>query len=54
MMIGSDLQVKSYLARAKEHESKAAEREAMLTKANKTISNLEQEEAAIREQMLVP
>jgi hypothetical protein len=42
------------LARGKEHESKAAERDTMVTKLQKIISKLEWEEAVIRERMLVP
>jgi hypothetical protein len=49
-----DAQVKVHLARAKEHDRKAAERESLLTKANKIVNDLEREETAIREQMLVP
>ena len=54
MIIDGDRQVEAYLDRAKEHESKAAEYQATLTKTNKIVSNLEREESAIREQMLVP
>jgi hypothetical protein len=49
-----DAQVKVHLARAKEHDRKAAEREASLVKTNKIVAELEREEAAIREQTLVP
>ena len=49
-----DAQVKVHLARAKEHGRKADERESLLVKANKIVSDLEREEVAIREQMLVP
>jgi hypothetical protein len=49
-----DAQIKVHLARAKEHERKAAEREAMLTKANRIVADMEREEAAIRKEMLVP
>lgn len=49
-----DAQVKVHLGRAKEHDRKVAEREAMLTKVNKIVSELEREEVAIRDQMLVP
>ena len=54
MIIDGDRQAEAHLDRAKEHESKAAEYQAMLTKTNKIVSNLEREESAIREQMLVP
>jgi hypothetical protein len=47
-------QVEAFLDRAKGYECKATELEAMLTKANKIISNLEHEEPVIRVQMLVP
>lgn len=49
-----DAQVKVHLGRAKEHERKVVEREGMLAKTNKIVSDLEREEASIREQMLVP
>jgi hypothetical protein len=49
-----DARVKMHLARAKEHERKAAEQESLLAKANKVVAELEREEAAIRERMLVP
>ena len=49
-----DVQVKVHLARAKEHKRKAAEREAQLRKTNKIVTEMEREEAAIHEQMLVP
>lgn len=54
MMVDADHLVEMCLARAKEHDRKAAEHEATLTITNKIISNLEREEIAIREQMLVP
>ncbi len=49
-----DAQVKMYLARAKGHDREAGEQDALLTKAKKIVAGLEREEAAIREQMLVP
>ena len=54
MIVDHDGQAEAYLNRAKGHENRAAEREATLTKTNKIVSNLEREEAAIREQMLAP
>ena len=54
MIVDADHQVEEHLDRAKEHENRAAELEAMLTKTKKIVSNLECEEAAVREQMLVP
>ena len=54
MIVDGDGDAKTYLARAKEHERKAVERQAQLTKINKIVSSLEREEMAIREQMLVP
>ena len=54
MIVDADHQVEEHLDRAKEHENRAAELEAMLTKTKKIVSNLECEEAAAREQMLVP
>jgi hypothetical protein len=49
-----DAQVKVHLARAKEHERKAADCEAQLTKTNKIVAELEREEVAVRNEMLVP
>jgi hypothetical protein len=49
-----DAQVKVHLGRAKEHERKAAKQESLLANANKVVTELEREEAKIREQMLVP
>jgi len=49
-----DIQANVHIARAKEHERMAGEREAVLTKINKAICTLEREEAAIRAQMLMP
>lgn len=49
-----DAQVKVHLGRAKEHDRKAAEQEALLVRANKIVAELERQEAAIREEMLVP
>ena len=49
-----DAQVKVHLARAKEHVRRAAEWESLLVKANKVVAELERDEAAIREQMLMP
>jgi uncharacterized coiled-coil DUF342 family protein len=53
-IVGGDQQVKTCLARAHEHDRKAAEYKSMLTKADRIISDLEHEESVIREQMLAP
>jgi hypothetical protein len=54
VIVDGDRQARAHLNRAKQHERKAAECEATLVKVNRSIADLQREEASIREQMLVP
>jgi murein L,D-transpeptidase YcbB/YkuD len=54
LMVGGGAQVKACHGQAQENDRKAAEYKATLTKADKIVADLERQEAAVREQMLVP